>query len=215
MRADRPAVRRRKVITPPSVNKGECGVASEACPFNQESDCRWAHDVNLARPRPCSPLHIHRADVVSTPETSLRRCHQRHHKPGRQSRTACPNWRLFAQRLRYGQRHPGRQHHCWRRAATSTRVHSGRALMPFIWLMRRCITSTASEVLECVQQAEKMRIEDLRILDLIRDGNQPLLWGVYLFYSKGSVYGGGKITVRFVDRIPSILFGSESWMNTL
>jgi len=38
-------------------------------------------------------------------------------------------------------------------------------------------------VLELVQRAEKVPLGDLRVYDLLREGDRPLLWGVYFFYS--------------------------------
>jgi hypothetical protein len=55
--------------------------------------------------------------------------------------------------------------------------------MPFtLWFDEIC-AQPARAVLNLIQQAEKIPLGDLRIYDLLRDGDRPLLKGVYFFYS--------------------------------
>ncbi len=73
-------------------------------------------------------------------------------------------------------------------------------------------------VLELIQQAEKVPLGELRIYDLLREGDRPLLWGVYFFYSAEGrcLYVGKNSAQKFVERIPAHLsLAPTSWMNHL
>jgi hypothetical protein len=59
---------------------------------------------------------------------------------------------------------------------------------------------------------------ELRIYDLLRDGDRPLLWGVYFFYSpdRQCLYVGKNSARKFVERIPAHLsLAPTSWMSHL
>jgi hypothetical protein len=90
--------------------------------------------------------------------------------------------------------------------------------MPFtLWFHEVC-TQPARVVLERVQQAEKKALGELRIYDLIREGDRPLLWGVYFFFSPEGqcLYVGKNSARKFVERIPVHLsLAEEDWMNHL
>jgi hypothetical protein len=90
--------------------------------------------------------------------------------------------------------------------------------MPFtLWFDEVC-SQPARVVLERVQQAEKKSLDDLRIYDLLRDGDRPLSWGVYFFYSKDGdcLYVGKNSARTFVDRIPvHLCLHPKGWMNHL
>src|SRR5262249_18793002 len=67
-------------------------------------------------------------------------------------------------------------------------------------------------------KAEKIRLGDLRIYDLLRDGDRPLVNGVYFFFSAEGqcLYVGKNSAQKFVERIPIHLSVEESsWMNHL
>jgi hypothetical protein len=103
------------------------------------------------------------------------------------------------------------------RKAGSQTTH-GAAGRPFtLWFDEVC-SQPARVVLERVQQAEKKPLGDLRIYDLLRDGDRPLLWGVYFFYSReGScLYVGKNSSRKFVERIPvHLCLYPKDWMNHL
>jgi transcriptional regulator with XRE-family HTH domain len=90
--------------------------------------------------------------------------------------------------------------------------------MPFtLWFDDIC-AQPARAVLELVQQAEKKPLGDLRIYDLLREGDRHLLKGVYFFYSADGqcLYVGKNSAQKFVERIPIHLSLAEnSWMNYL
>lgn len=59
---------------------------------------------------------------------------------------------------------------------------------------------------------------ELRLFDLLREGDRLLLWGVYFFYSPEGqcVYVGKNSALKFVERIPAHLsLAPNSWMNHL
>jgi len=74
----------------------------------------------------------------------------------------------------------------------------------------------AGVVLERVRQAEKTPLGDLRIYDLLREGDRPLLWGVYFFFSQDGecLYVGKNSARKFVERIPvHLCLHPDDWMN--
>lgn len=84
-----------------------------------------------------------------------------------------------------------------------------------LWLDEIC-AQPARAVLEAIQQAEKKPLGDLRIYDLLRDGDRPLVNGVYFFFSAEGrcLYVGKNSAQKFVERIPIHLSIAESsWMN--
>lgn len=85
-----------------------------------------------------------------------------------------------------------------------------------IWFDDICMLP-AREVLERVRKSEKAPLGELRVYDLLRQGDRHLLWGVYIFYSgEQCLYVGKNSAQKFVERIPAHLSLSEdSWMNHL
>jgi hypothetical protein len=76
----------------------------------------------------------------------------------------------------------------------------------------------ARSVLEQVQLAEKKPLVDLRIYDLLRDGDRVLRKGVYFFYSAEGqcLYIGKNSAQKFVERIPiHLCVAEDAWMNYL
>src|SRR6266446_6795680 len=76
----------------------------------------------------------------------------------------------------------------------------------------------ARVALQRVQQAEKTPVGELRIYDLLRDGDRLLRWGVYFFYSQHGecLYVGKNSTQKFVERIPiHFCLEPNTWMNHL
>jgi hypothetical protein len=104
-----------------------------------------------------------------------------------------------------------------KRKAVSRKTHGGLARPFTLWFDEVC-SLPARVVLERLQQAAKKPLSDLRIYDLLRDGDRPLLWGVYFFYSReGSCLYVGKNSARkFVERIPvHLCLYPKDWMNQL
>jgi hypothetical protein len=76
----------------------------------------------------------------------------------------------------------------------------------------------ARNVLERVRVAEKKTLCDLRVYDLICEGNRALLWGVYFFFSREGecLYVGKNAARKFVERIPvHLCLWDDDWMNHL
>jgi hypothetical protein len=76
----------------------------------------------------------------------------------------------------------------------------------------------ARRVLENVLVAEKRSLGDLRVYDLICEGNRALLWGVYFFFNREGecLYVGKNAARKFVERIPvHLCLWDDDWMNHL
>jgi hypothetical protein len=76
----------------------------------------------------------------------------------------------------------------------------------------------AQEALNLVHSLPKKRLKDLRIYDLLYDGDEPIYYGVYLFYSPDGrcLYVGKNSAQKFVERIPwHLSIAESSWMNHL
>src|SRR4051812_34326677 len=90
--------------------------------------------------------------------------------------------------------------------------------MPFtLWFDEVC-TQPARVVLKRVRRAEKKPLGELLVYDLLREGDRPLLWGVYFFFSRDGqcLYVGKNSARKFVDRIPVHLYlYPNDWMNHL
>lgn len=90
--------------------------------------------------------------------------------------------------------------------------------MPFTLWFDDIRALPARVVLEKVQLADKIALADLRIYDLLREGERPLLWGVYFFFTqKGKcLYVGKNAARKFVERIPvHLCLHPNDWMNHL
>jgi hypothetical protein len=72
-----------------------------------------------------------------------------------------------------------------------------------LWYDEEC-TQPVLDVLEQVRHAKKKPLGELLVYDLLRDGDRPLLWGVYFFFSHDGqcLYVGKNSARKFVDRIP-------------
>jgi hypothetical protein len=90
--------------------------------------------------------------------------------------------------------------------------------MPFtLWFDEVC-TQPARVVLTRVRQAAKKPLGDLLVYDLLRDGDRPLFWGVYFFFSREGqcLYVGKSSSRMLVDRIPvHLCLYPREWKNHL
>src|SRR5262249_10278348 len=88
--------------------------------------------------------------------------------------------------------------------------------MPFtVWFDDIC-NQPARAVLERVQKAEKKPLAELLVYDLLSEGDRPLLWGVYFFFSRDGqcLYVGKNSTRKFVERIPlHLCLHQKGWRN--
>ena len=74
----------------------------------------------------------------------------------------------------------------------------------------------AKNVIDAVSDAEKKRVGDVRIYDLMLSKGEPILNGVYLFFSESGkcLYAGKNAAQKFVERIPWHFAVDEgAWMN--
>lgn len=86
-----------------------------------------------------------------------------------------------------------------------------------LWFENICALP-ARVVLDRIRTAEKIPLSELRVYDLLREGDRPLLWGVYLFHTSDGacLYVGKNSARKFVDRIPvHLCLYEKDWMNHL
>jgi len=84
--------------------------------------------------------------------------------------------------------------------------------IPFSELERR----PAKDVLDAIDQAQKKKVGDLKIYDLMLDDDEPILNGVYVFFSEtgNCLYVGKNAAQKFVERIPwHFAVDQGAWMN--
>ena len=90
--------------------------------------------------------------------------------------------------------------------------------MSFTLWLDKFLDQPANEVLQAANQAQKIRLDDLRVFDLLFDGAEPIYFGVYLFYSAGGecLRVGKNSSQTFVQRLPwHLSVWEHSWMNYL
>ena len=90
--------------------------------------------------------------------------------------------------------------------------------MPFRLSYDICRQLTVAELKIEIDHAPKMKLENLRVFDLIMENGIPTNQnhGVYLFFSKDNqcLYVGKNSSNTFVERIPShFALDERSWMN--
>ena len=84
--------------------------------------------------------------------------------------------------------------------------------LPFSELANR----SAADALDAVEGVGKKRLGDLKVYDLLLHNDEPVLNGVYLFFSPSGecLYVGKNSAQKFVERIPwHFALDEGAWMN--